>query len=92
MTDAMGRSDIEDTLWRTLKVVGDALSMGAIADIALLIRVGEHLVAYETLATQAYEFSVGIDVRLVADLRTLGFALAADPKYGDWLGECAVSG
>jgi hypothetical protein len=66
--------------------------MGAIADIALLIRVGEHLVAYETLATQAYEYSVGLDAGLVTELRDLGSVLAADPKYCEWLGACEVEG
>jgi len=90
MTGAEGGSNVENTLWRALTVVGEALSAGAIADIALLIRVGERLVAYETLATQAFEFSVGLDSSLVADLTSAGAALGADPKYGRWLRDCAV--
>ncbi len=92
MSDIHDRAGVEDVLWRALKGLGEVLSERALGDLAILIRVGEHLVAYEIIATQVYEFSVPLDAELVADLRVTGAALSADPKYAEWIAESAVEG
>jgi hypothetical protein len=89
MTLPTERSGIEDALWSALEAVGDALSVGAIGDIAILIRVREYLVAYETLATHAYEYAVDIEAGLVSELEVVGTVLGADPKYGELFTRCA---
>lgn len=88
MSETPDRAGVEDVLWRGLTAIGGVLSERSLADLAILIRVGEHLVAYETLVTQAYEFFVPINRALVDELGSLGLVLQADPKYGKWLAEC----
>ena len=85
MSQIFDRATIEEVLWRGLKAVGGVLSERALADIAILIRAGEHLVAYEAIATQAYEYSVPLDREFVEELKSLGLVLDADAKYGEWL-------
>jgi hypothetical protein len=78
----------EDMLWRVLKRVGEDLAVGTVAEVALLIRVGEPLVAYETMVAQLYEYAVTLEPSTASDLHALGAALQADAKFAAWIVEC----
>lgn len=86
---AVARSEFdEDTFWRVLERVGEDLAAGTVAEVALLMRVGEFLVAYETMVTQLYEYAVTLEPSTASDLHALGAALQADPKFAAWIDAC----
>jgi len=58
-----------------------------IDDIESLIRAGEHLVAFENLCVQLYEYQIWLDEQLVRQLREVGASLGAKPRYSELLEE-----
>jgi hypothetical protein len=58
-----------------------------IDQIEMLIRVGERLVAFETLCTQVYEYEVALDPEVVQQLIEVGLVLGADDRYSRLLQE-----
>lgn len=57
-----------------------------IDQVETLIRVGERLVAFETLCTQLYEYEIALEEDLVRQMVEVGRHLGADPSIGRLLG------
>jgi len=62
----------------------------SIDQIEMLIRVGERLVAFETLCTQVDELEISLDQDLVQQLIEVGLAVGAEQQYTDLLRDTQV--
>ncbi|MFT3887737.1 MAG: MafI family immunity protein [Arachnia sp.] len=63
-----------------------------IGNVQSLIDGGEWLVAFETLCTQIYEWSIGLEPDVIRDLEGLGAILDARRELTDHLWEDATYG
>jgi hypothetical protein len=77
----------DQVMVRLRQAIDPAVGLPAedIDQIEVLIRVGEHLVAFENLCTQLYEYDIRLDGAQVRSLREVGDSLGAKSRYSDLL-------
>jgi hypothetical protein len=83
----MGKLSRDEVVARLRQAMAAAVGLPAkdIDEVEMLIRVGEHLVAFENLCVQLYEYDIRLGAEQVASLREVGDSLGAKSRYASLL-------